>query len=319
MHTFSIIAAAFALGAAALDSPTAPASRCEKKCRQKFPGGKPLDRCLKDCQLALLPVWPHPPLALETAALESTTMPISECDKKCRDRFTGDKRLRGCLKYCSGGPPLALEAAALDSTTTPTGSCEKRCRDWFADGSILDSCLNYCKSASSTLAVREARPATVTVIETLIYHETICPTTPQECIIAPKTQSTSQISPSQKSSSQSSEPPVFPTYPTSRASSAETSPSAATTSSQPTPAPTTAKSTAVPIQSTEVPTSRSSKPNNDSPKSTTESSSNAEKTPEPTPAEERPQESQPAVATGGAFVHGASFGVILMAVGGAML
>lgn len=30
-------------------------------------------------------------------------MPISECDKKCRDRFTGDKRLRGCLKYCSGG------------------------------------------------------------------------------------------------------------------------------------------------------------------------------------------------------------------------
>ncbi|PPJ58827.1 hypothetical protein CBER1_08503 [Cercospora berteroae] len=315
MHTFSIIAAALAHGAAALDSPTALDSRCEKKCSEKFVGGKPLNDCLKRCKHALLPAWPHPPLALEAAALESTTMPIPGCDKRCRDRFTGDKRLRGCLKDCSGGHPPALEAVALKSTTTPTGSCEKRCTDWFADGRILDSCLEYCKSVSGTLTVRDASPATITVVETLIYHETICPTTPQESTSAPRTQSTLQSTQPQRSSSQSSEPPVFPTYHTSRASTTEPSPSVATTLSQPTPVPTTAKSTAVPVQSTEVPTSLSSEPNNNASKSTTESSSSAEQTPEPTPAEERPQESQPTVATGGGFVHGASFAAVLMAIG----
>lgn len=78
MHTFSIIAAAFALGAAALDSPTAPDTRCEKKCKQKFVGGKPLDRCLKDCQLGEWPrysIQTHPVLTRSSTFASMATSP----------------------------------------------------------------------------------------------------------------------------------------------------------------------------------------------------------------------------------------------------
>lgn len=71
----------------------------------------------------------------------------------------------------------------------------------------------------------------------------------------------------------------------------------------------------MPIQSTEVLSSLSSGPDNNAPKSTTELSTNVEQPPKPTPADERPQQSQPAVATGGALTHGTSFGVVLMAIG----
>lgn len=65
-------------------------------------------------------------------------MPISECDKKCRDRFTGDKRLRGCLKYCSGGEQAY---------------CDIRDSD-YAD--MLEALLSHLRLLSRTL--RQRRP-----------------------------------------------------------------------------------------------------------------------------------------------------------------
>ncbi|KAM3422279.1 hypothetical protein BST61_g2640 [Cercospora zeina] len=195
---------------------------------------------------------------------------------------------------------LSLGAAANDAPTKK--SCEKQCKEVFINPKPCF--LKFCKSDHPPLAVRNDNPATVTVIETLIYHETICPTTSQDIAISTEAQPASQSTQTQDSSL-SMEPPAFPTYHTSGVPPAKTSPSVASTSSQGEQI-SESRNAEAPIASTTAQESPSSQSSSCELHSPPESPSNADQTPKATSAD--------GIAVGSASANGASFGVIILGI-----
>ncbi|KAF2206911.1 hypothetical protein CERZMDRAFT_88910 [Cercospora zeae-maydis SCOH1-5] len=204
---------------------------------------------------------------------------------------------------------LAIAAAANDAPTEK--SCEKQCNETFINPKPC--LLKFCKSAHPPLAVRDSSPATVTVIETLVYHETICPTTPQQSAISTALQPALQSTPT-GDTSVSVKPPASPIYHTSGTPPAKTSPSVESTWSQPEQHQESSKSTEVPVESSTTPSLPSSRSSSSERQSPTESPSNADQTPNFTTAEEHPQQSGPIPAAGGASAYGASFGVVILGI-----